>query len=224
VTTHRDVVICTPGHSMKAPYVKSLIHTIKRLEEEGISYTFVSEYSSFVAHAREITILANPRAGEKKSEFLDAPILQGITYNKIFWIDSDISWTPDDFMKLYKSQESIISGVYASSLDGDLCVFYRGEDGMPVWHKKSNFLGFIPEGEEVVGVYTVGFGFLCVAAGVFEKLERPYFSIESVVWEDGATSVGEDFSWCLKAKRAGFEIKVDRSVLVQHHKEIGFRL
>jgi hypothetical protein len=209
---------------MKAAYVKSLIHTIKRLEEEGISYTFVSEYSSFVPHAREATILANRSAGEKKSDYLDSPILQGITYNKIFWIDSDISWTPDDFMKLYRSEHKIISGVYAATLDGDLCVFYEGEDSMPRFHKKKNFLGFIPEGEEVVSIFTAGFGFLCVAAGVFESMERPYFNIESVSWHGVSTSVGEDFSWCIKAKRAGYEIMCDRSVKVQHHKEIGYVL
>lgn len=222
--THRDVVICTPGHSMKAPYVKSLLHTIKRLDSEGISWTFVSEYSSFVAHAREATILANKSAGDKKSDYLENPILQGITYNKIFWIDSDISWTPEDFLKLYRSEEPVISGVYASSLDGDLCVFYEGDDGMPVFHKKSSFLGFIPEGQEVVPVFTVGFGFLCVATGVFEKLERPYFNIETLPWGEHVVSIGEDFSWCLRAKRAGYEIMVDRSVLVGHHKEVGFSL
>lgn len=224
MTTHRDVVIATPGHSMKAPYVKSLLHTIKRLDSEGISWTFVSEYSSFVAHAREATILGNNKAGEKKSDYIDSPIVHGITYNKIFWIDSDISWTPEDFLKLYRSEEKILSGVYASTLQGDLCVFYRGEDGMPVFHKKKDFLGYIPEGQEVVPVYTVGFGFLCVAAGVFESLERPYFNIETLPWEGIPTTIGEDFSWCLKASRAGYEIMVDRSVKVQHHKEIGFVL
>ena len=222
--THRDVVIATPGHSMKSAYVKSLMHTIKRLEEENISWSFTSEYSSFVSHAREATVLSNPRPMDNKDEFLEKPILQGITYNKIFWIDSDIAWTPDDFMKLYESQESIISGIYPADGSGNLCVFYKGDDGIPYWHNKRNFLGYIPSGQEVVETYTVGFGFLCVAAGVFESLERPYFNIDTIEMSGMPVSLGEDFSWCLKANKAGYKIMVDKTVQVAHYKEVGWTI
>lgn len=35
-----------------------------------------------------------------------------VTYNKIFMIDSDIEWHPNDFMKLYESDKDAIVGAY----------------------------------------------------------------------------------------------------------------
>ena len=105
-----DVIIATPGHSMEAAYVKSLTETIHVLEEKGISWRFVNRYSSRVAASRESTAM--------DSEYLDAfnqsPLRGEVEYGKIFWIDSDISWTPSDFLALYESDKDIISGVYLS--------------------------------------------------------------------------------------------------------------
>ncbi len=222
--THRDVVIATPGSSMKSAYVKSLIHTIKMLEDKNISWSFASEYSSYVPYAREATVLADSVVMDESSGFEPKPILQGISYNKIFWIDSDISWTPEDFLELYESREPIISGVYAADEKGKLCAFYLDEDEIPRWHTKQNFLRYVAEGQEVIETWAVGFGFLCVAAGVFEKMDRPYFNIENIDWSGNPTYVGEDLSWCINAKRNGHRVMVNRTVRVTHHKESGLSL
>jgi hypothetical protein len=81
----------TPGSSFVPAYVKSLVETTKVLNERGISYHFVSRYSSFVATARELTALDYP-----VHDFASTEIAQGrFTYDKLMWIDSDIEWTPD---------------------------------------------------------------------------------------------------------------------------------
>ena len=53
---HYDVVIATPGFSMKAEYVKSLVSTCATLDDLGITYTFLNRQSSFVATARELRL------------------------------------------------------------------------------------------------------------------------------------------------------------------------
>jgi hypothetical protein len=67
----------------------------------------------------------------------------------------------------------------------------------------------------------VGFGFVGMKWGVFEKMKRPWFKIREVEWDDVDFSVnmGEDYSWCEGAKDAGFKIWVDPTVKVKHHKE-----
>jgi hypothetical protein len=52
---HYDVLIATPGPSMKPEYVMSLLKTTEALNARGISYHFLNKYSSFVPSARELT-------------------------------------------------------------------------------------------------------------------------------------------------------------------------
>ena len=74
----------------------------------------------------------------------------------------------------------------------------------------------------------VGFGFLAVKQGVFEKIKRPWFSQISVEIENEETGeieeqfplMGEDLSWCEKVHRMGIPIWVDPLVRVTHHKQM----
>ena len=74
-------------------------------------------------------------------------------------------------------------------------------------------------------VQSIGFGFVAIKHGVFEKLPRPWFNLEYVkVAEDSEgnpviDSVGEDISWCVKAYRAGIDIYFYPKVLVTHMKK-----
>ena len=215
MTTRTDVLIATPGHSAKMEYVKSLVKTCAVLDEKGISYQFISRYSSFVPTARELTTLdmSQHYYGE------DAKVANGVEYKKIFWIDSDIEWEPEDFLKLYESELEIVSGLYVLDWAGTVAVNYPNERGVPTRVNKVEFiLHDIP-----VEVGGVGFGFVAVKSGVFEKMTRPWFLINRVQWSESnpelKVNVGEDYSWCANASRAGFKIFVDPLVKVKHHKE-----
>lgn len=220
MTTRIDVLIATPGHSAKMEYVKSLVKTCAALDEKGISYKFISRYSSFVPTARELTTLdmSQHYYGE------DAKVAGGVDYGKIFWIDSDIEWEPEDFLKLYESELEIVSGLYVLDGMGTVAVNYPNERGVPTRvNKLEFFLHDLPL--EVGGV---GFGFVAVKSGVFEKMTRPWFLINRVQWDESRpelkVNVGEDYSWCANASRAGFKIFVDPLVKVKHHKETVFEV
>ena len=219
MTTRTDVLIATPGHSAKMEYVKSLVKTCAVLDEKGISYKFISRYSSFVPTARELTTLdmSQHYYGE------DAKVALGVEYKKIFWIDSDIEWEPEDFLKLYESEHEIVSGLYVLDHTGTVAVNYPNERGVPTRVNRVEFmLHDLP-----VEVGGVGFGFLAVKQGVFEKMERPWFLINRVQWSpdrEMRVNVGEDYSWCAGAVRAGFKIFVDPLVKVKHHKEMVFEV
>ena len=108
MTNHVNVLIATPGRSMEAEYVKSLVETINYLSSNNITFRYLNQYSPQVNMAREATIM--------DSRYLDAfnksPVLGQVTYDKIIWIDSDISWDVKDFMSIYNSEKDITSGVY----------------------------------------------------------------------------------------------------------------
>lgn len=209
-----DVLIATPGHSAKMEYVKSLVKTCAALSERGISYRFISRYSSFVPTARELTTL-----DKTQHDFSSTGLVAGgVKYKKIFWIDSDIEWEVEDFIKLYESDAEIVSGLYQLDWAGTVAVNFPNAWGAPTRVNKVEFLLH----EDLVEVGGVGFGFVCVKSGVFEKMDRPWFLINRVRWEEGSelrVNVGEDYSWCAGAVRAGFKIFVDPLVKVKHHKE-----
>jgi hypothetical protein len=210
---HVNILICTPGRMMEAEYVRSLITTTSYLNKEGISYAYLNEYSSQVNAAREATTMGS----RLLNAFCKEPVNGEITYDKMIWIDSDISWTPEDFMKLYESKFDIVSGLYFN------------EEGVPMFTFKEDDIYFdhqqLKQKQYPFEVFGVGFGFVAVKSGVFESIQRPWFETEfqRITNEDGEEMFipwGEDFSWCIKAQKSGYKIFIDPSIRVGHHKKI----
>jgi hypothetical protein len=212
VTGHADVLIATPGHSLMGAYVMSLLATTNELDRRGISWAWLNRYASHVADAREIT-LANSNhnnVGETR------PLYGALTYKKIVWIDSDIAWTSDDFMRLYESDLDIVSGAYM--LENGEVTAYPQRLGPPL---DCRDVVNMTEPEKVHGV---GFGFLAVKQGIFEQLTRPWFqSVEVTMTGDDGNEytfpiMGEDISWCERVGRLGYDVWLDPTIRVTHHK------
>lgn len=209
---HYDILIATPGNSLSNEYVRSLTATIAELNKRNITWLWLNQASSLVGNAREMTI-----GGDRILNIDDISPLHGTcSYGKIFWIDSDIAWEVDDFIKLYESDYPIVSGAYLLT-DGVTSTVHTAKypNGIP----KTEILKM----RAAVTVDLVGFGFVAVRHGVFEQIERPWFGHLSnpVKNSRGQTlyvTVGEDISWCMKAKSSGFSIYFEPSVLVTHMK------
>jgi hypothetical protein len=206
--THVNVVIATPGHSMMTVYVKSLLALTDRLNREGMTWAWSSEFSSHVADAREMTLNGDNQNDIKEQR----PFKGNLTYDKILWIDSDIAFTPDDAIKLIKSDKEIISGAYLLA------------SGEVTAYKKMLGAGYtydeVKAMDEPIQIEGCGFGFLAVKSGVFESLTRPWFQAAMATTDDGFTFpiMGEDMSWCQRVRSAGYEIWFDPTVRVTHHK------
>jgi hypothetical protein len=212
-----DVIIATPGHSMCAEYVQSLVKTIQALNARKITWTFTNAYSSLVHHARELTATGTSD-GTRNLDPTDRGPLGDASYKKIVWIDSDISWEPEDFMRLYLANESIVTGVYLLA-DGSMttCMSAEYPMGIPT--------GVVRTMSGLHQVQKAGFGFIAIKYGVFEKIPRPWFTCMPFEVAPGVMdTVSEDISWCVKAQQAGFKIYMDAEVRVGHMKtrRIGF--
>lgn len=213
---HYDVLIATPGAMMEAQYVKSLVLTLAECDKRGISYKFLNNYSSLVHHARELTASGSEDLNLDPVQI--SPGGKDITYNKIFWIDSDIAWTPEQFFKIYDSEFDVASGCYLLA-DGLTTTMHlwNDPDGVPPLE--------VLNIKEPTRVQSIGFGFVAMKSGVFEKIGRPWFNLEYVKvgvnqnGQDIIDSVGEDISWCIKAYRAGIDLYFIPEVLVNHIKK-----
>ena len=213
---HFNVLIATPGHSMLQAYVRSLAKLIYVLDQNNISWNFLTEYSSLVADAREKTI-----GGLGYQDPTDSRPGHGLyTYDRILWIDSDIEWEPEDVFQLFSNDVDVVSGCYMLT-NGEVTAYPKvlrgGMTKEQIMAKKKPFT-----------VRGVGFGFLAVKQGVFEKIKRPWFSQIDVEVQNEETGeieykfqlMGEDLSWCEKVHRMGIDIWVDPLVRVNHHKQV----
>jgi hypothetical protein len=210
---HYDVLIATPGDSLEPAYVESLVETTKWLTSKGLTYKWLNKSSSFVPSARELTATDTYVHNYETREIGSGEF----TYGVIFWIDSDISWDVEDFVRIYESDKEVISGLYQTHPNGTVALALEDEEGMPRKATGVEFLLF----DEPVEVWAVGFGFVAMKSGVFESVERPWFLIERIKWPlvEFETNIGEDYSWCIRAKKAGHKIWVDPTVKVWHHKD-----
>lgn len=210
---HVNLAILTPGHSMIASYVKSLLNTASVLNDNGISWAFSNDYASHVADAREVTL-----SGTKNNSLLETRPFGGeMTYDKLLWIDSDIAWEPQDVLRLYHSDKDIISGAYILGT-GDVAA-YKEILGPPMSYKE------VLEGEEDIEIGGAGFGFICFKSGIFENLTRPWFQMVTKPYvyqgqEHIIPIIGEDLSLCERVKRIGYKIWLDPKVRVVHHKTL----
>lgn len=198
---------------MMSSYVKSLLATTNELSKQGITWAWSSEYASMVSDAREITLNGDNQNDIKEQR----PFKGSVTYDKLFWIDSDIMWTPDNFLKLYESDEDIISGAYLLA-SGEVTVYKKIL--LPAYTYDE-----IKPMTEVMEVEGAGFGFMCVKQGIFESLTRPWFQSAMGTWVDPDTKeeftfpiLGEDLSWCKRVGDLGYKIMFDPTVRVTHHK------
>jgi hypothetical protein len=213
---HYNILIATPGAMMEAQYVKSLVNTLAECDKRGLTYRFISGSGSLVHHARELTVSGGE--GLELNPDHKGPIGDSVTYNKIFWIDSDISWEPWQFFKIYDSEYDVCTGAYLLA------------DGVTTTVHAWGTPGGIPKQEimqmtEPLKIQSMGFGFTAMKSGVFERMERPWFKhyTQGIQKSDGTTiedSLGEDISWCINAYKSGIEIYFDPTVLVKHMKKI----
>ena len=206
MTPHYEVLIATPANSFTPGYVKSLLATTHTLDSMGIAWHFLNANGSHVGVARERTISGDDFYANNR---ITVPYNGALTYDKVLWIDSDISWTVDDFFKVYESEHDIVSGAYMMA-------------DRVIVASKQPWGGLMSQEEfhshkEPFKVASVGFGYICVRSGVFESLAKPWFAPPPEV---DRFLIGEDVAWCIKARKAGYDIWLDPSVRVDHQKTV----
>jgi hypothetical protein len=127
----------------------------------------------------------------------------------IFFLDADIVPSSDALMKLLRHRLPIVSGLYRKRLPP--------YEPMAFVRKGRALRSISVKGPRLKKVDVVGAGCLLIRREVFEKMSGPWFTSE---WR-GDGHLSEDFSFCEKAKKAGFPIVVDTSVNPLHLEPMG---
>jgi 2-polyprenyl-3-methyl-5-hydroxy-6-metoxy-1,4-benzoquinol methylase len=127
----------------------------------------------------------------------------------ILFVDSDILMPKGSIDKLIDMNTDIASGLY----------FAKAKPYLPVARVIKNTKYFYLEDFEynkIIDVAGVGMGLCLIKSDVFKKLTYPYFKLDWKNDENGIYQVAEDLYFCDQAREAGFSIKLNTGILLEH--------
>lgn len=217
------VLIGTPagGGQLTTQYVMSFVSTLGLAIKNGIQpvlYTLSQE--SLLPRGRNH--IAQVAMKEK--------------YNKLFFIDADTGWFPEQFMHIVASPFPIVAGCVP------LKTYPTVMNYLPFKEDEKYFVNALrtPEstkrmrdayGKAEIPVAFTGTAFLCIDVGVFDKLSEtektyqypnPFNGQSETHWDffgggpDKGTYYSEDWSFCKKARDAGYDVRVNMDIMVNH--------
>ena len=216
----KTVVFCLPGRGVSYTFLKNFVTLCFDLVQAKASIQISQDYSSMVNFARCKCLGANVLRGPDQ-----LPWDGKLKYDYQLWIDSDIVFNVEKFYQLVLMDEKIASGWYCTEdgkttsvahwLDED---DFKGNGGV----MNHETIDSISKRKKPFTVDYAGFGWLLIKHGVFEDegIKYPWFAPKMQVFESGAVQdmCGEDVSFCLDAKEAGFRIMCDPRIRVGHEK------
>jgi len=216
----KTVVFCLPGRGVSYTFLKNFVTLCFDLVQNKASIQISQDYSSMVNFARCKCLGANVLRGPDQ-----LPWDGKLKYDYQLWIDSDIVFNVEKFYQLVLMDEKIASGWYCTEdgkttsvahwLDED---DFKGNGGV----MNHETLDSIAKRQKPFTVDYAGFGWLLIKHGVFEdsQMTYPWFAPKMQIFESGAVQdmCGEDVSFCLDAKEAGFRIMCDPRIRVGHEK------
>ena len=200
------VIFCVPGNTFSNRFVKCWTMIQQELHKQNIEYELMCEYAPNIYYIRGMLLGGNYSHGPSQHPW------QGKKeYDYIMWIDSDIVFKPEHFFKLLEHDKDIVSGLYLKKPQTDSMADIPTSFACFVDDDYRNLMTHEANGE-LINVRANGMGWMLVKKGVFEKIDYPWFGM--------INHHGEDLSFQLRAKDAGFDSYVDTSIIVGHEKEV----
>lgn len=136
----------------------------------------------------------------------------------LLFIDSDMSWNPENIQQLVRAEKDIIGGLYYKRRFPYGPVVYN--------HNGSTFEPVKTVQERLFQCDGIGTGFLLISRKVINMFKQPEYqtdwgyAFDPIKCENpgaaGSYYVGEDLSFCAKAKHMGLEIWCDPETIVKH--------
>jgi GT2 family glycosyltransferase len=211
------VVFCLPGSSFGGKFLERWTDLVAYCLSHGIRPVLSRREACNIYYVRNMCLGADVMRGKDQKPF-DGKL----DYDFIMWIDSDILFNQQQFMKLLSHDADIVSGVYLMEDGKSLATVKEWDEEYFKKNGHFNFLTIqeISGKEELIEVAYTGMGFMLIKRGVFERLEYPWFRPLEKKIGDMVDFTMEDVAFCLRAREAGFKILVDPAVRVGHEKKV----
>jgi len=220
------VLFCLPGYSYSGEFLIAWTRLILGLKEVGHEVMVSQNYSSFVPFARAKCLGVDVLRGPKQKPF------NGLEYDVMIWLDSDVLYTTEMIIELINSQYQVTAGLYKMEDNKHFAVV---KDWDLDFYKKNGSFQFMDE-EMVTKTRSVtryipvaysGMGIMAIKKDVVDKLDYPYFHYEVQKMPSDKEDVpeihemcSEDVAFCRKLSDSGIPIMVDLSIRAGHQKRI----
>lgn len=135
----------------------------------------------------------------------------------VFWMDSDMVFAPDTLVRmvdvLQKNKLDILTGLYFRRVQPFSPVLF---DMLEIRDQRASWTSFqeIPDGIFEVG--GCGFGCVLMDTGVFIDVQSKFKQMFAPIG-----NVGEDLSFCWRARECGYKIYCDPSIVCGH---VGYQI
>ena len=227
----KKIVFCLPGGPFSGQFLIRFHQLTHKLYSYGVETAIAHTTGSCIHRLRNQVGGGNPAYGLLQEPF------NGEHYDYLLWIDSDILFSSDDFIKLFEVDKDIVSGWYMQSDGLPACGFIevfpdkydKRTPPFPLYDKNNLYRFFndkeIESKTDPYVIDWVGMGWFLVKAGVMEKIKYPWFAPVTVrvsktkeEEEHCYDSLSEDLSFQLALKEAGFDIWIDPTIRLGHEK------
>jgi len=215
------IVVATPcyGGNVSVNYVNSLVRSSALFQSHGLKLhvTFLSNHS-LIPMARN-KIVSDIFRNDKND------------WESIVWIDADISWEPEDLLKLVLHDEDVVCGTYRKKIHNS-CHF-------TIKMIKGNET---PDERGLIEVEATGTGFLRVSKKAMqdlmdhepefytEKVTQPELNVDQIevknLFQCGIKNgemLSEDFYFCTKLRERGYKIMLDTNIDLGHDGSFTYR-
>jgi hypothetical protein len=211
------IVFCMPGRSYSREFLLAWSDLLIQATAKGHQCMISQQYSSVVHFARARCLGGDVLKGPDQKPF------QGIVeYDAMMWIDSDMIFKVEDFLKIIESPHDVTAGIYMMEDLQNLAVV---KDWDEEYFKKNGSFKFLspPDLENeprYVPVSYAGMGWMLIRKGVIEDLKYPWFWSPLQQVGDLVDMNSEDVALCRAMKAAGHQVYIDKTLRVGHQKNM----
>lgn len=242
-----EIVVAIPGRTWTHGFGCSMLALVAETMRRGVKLHFMQETSADLYVNRNLCVCPltgkDPDGNPEQEKYPIAvkdwrPFNDHLRPDRIFWIDTDMVFTPDQFFRLVDHDEDFVSGCCMSG-PNDLALGYYGyrkEDGKPYLSNLPRWKR-TPDGREVLDAFAmwaedhptdkglrvvdyVGLAFVCTKPVVYDRLEYPYFRTTFIQAGNAEVQTSEDVGFCWRVRKSGTEIYADPKVKITHQKTI----
>lgn len=181
-----------------------------------------SEYEYAMTRSLDLAIQLHPSEGDVRKLYMAfknivgarnlavADMLRDPEATHLMFIDSDQVLPELTLARLLQHDVDIVGGLYCRKLSPHTPLVFKWENEGYQW--------LFPQ-PRLIEVDAIATGCLLIKRHVFDSMQPPWFMYEPASnyrQGDKYNTTTEDITFCNKAKKAGFNLYVDGSILVGH--------
>jgi len=221
------IIFCLPGDQYSNNFLICWSELLLTCLQKGHQILLSQNYSSVVHFARSLCL-----GGDLLRGINQKPFNEKIDYDYIMWVDSDMVFSHEDFLKLLESPHDITSGLYRMADRKNFATVKNMDDNLLLENGHYEFLS-VDEllkykedetNDRYLSVGYTGMGWMLIKKGVIESLEYPWFYRNATSLTknniDVKEMMSEDVAFCKNLLDKGYKVHVDTNVIVGHEKKV----